>query len=339
MNAYQPPIFDSPIDLDLSRNEGRPGLSRVDIDAATMAALVGRYPDTSRLTDLIARRHGVSTGQVLPTAGGDDALFRCILRGGGPVVTTSPTFEMIRRYTAQSRRKLVEVPWWSDDLPVAEILDIEAELAVIVSPNNPTGSVIGETALRKVADAFPSVILDAAYAEFADEDLTALALELGNVVVIRTLSKAFGLAGLRVGYGLGPEALIVELAGYGSPFALSGLSAHLGAEALQSGLSRVDGYVRRIREERSQLTEVLSELGTRPLPSRANFVLATDVDAEWLVSAAASWGIGLRHFPQRPELSRCVRIGLPGDRNAFARLLDVLNTALRDREVADATKR
>lgn len=328
-NAYQPPQFDAPIDLDLSRNEGRPSISQIPFDDDEVASLTSRYPETTRLRAAVARRHGLTEDRVMVTAGGDDALFRNILaHAGGQIVATTPSFEMIRRYATQVRSRLTEVTWWDGDFPVDDLLEAAegAALAVVVSPNNPTGNVIAPSELRKVAAAFPAVVLDGAYMEFADEDLTTEALSLGNVVVIRTMSKAFGLAGLRVGYLLGSGEQVRRLAAFGSPYSMSGLSAALAAEALETGADH--GFVSEVATRRTALTELLDQLGTRPLPSQANFVLATDVDPGWLVPAAASLGIGLRRFPDNPELATSVRIGLPGDASEYRRLETTLLTVL-----------
>lgn len=327
---YRPPTFSGSIDLDLSRNEGRPRISRVDIGLEEGGRLTSRYPDTSKLRGMIAERHRVTPGQILVTAGGDDALFRCFLAAsGGTVVSTTPSFEMIRRYAEQTGSTLIEVPWWDGDFPVADLLgNSERYMAVIVSPNNPTGSVIGPGDLRKVADAYLLVVLDAAYAEFADEDLTPMALELGNVIVVRTLSKAYGMAGLRVGYALGPEDMIARTGAFGSPYSVSSLSSALACEVLTTGESANRPYLRTVAEQRERLTTLLERLGCAPLPSQANFVLATEVDPDWLVAAAASLGVGLRHFPDREDLRTCVRITLPGDDRAYERLESTLRSAL-----------
>lgn len=322
-NTYQPPVFSAPIDLDLSRNEGRPTVTGIDLDPSELAAATSRYPDSSRVRSLLADIHGVPPERVLVTAGGDDALFRCFLATGGkPVVATTPSFEMIGRYATQVGSPLTEVEWWDGDLPVGDLLEAagEAGMAVLVSPNNPTGNVVSAADLRKVAGVCPLVVLDAAYTEFADEDLTGTALELDNVVVVRTLSKAYGLAGLRVGYALGSADVIRTLSGFGSPYNTSALSLSLAAKVLADGPRATGAFVRSVESERDSLIALLGELKASPLPSQANFVLATDVDPSWVIPAAASLGVGLRGFPNRSELARSVRIGLPGDEAEFARL-------------------
>jgi histidinol-phosphate aminotransferase len=182
--------------------------------------------------------------------------------------------------------------------------------------------------LRKVAEAFPLVVLDAAYADFAEEDLTDAALEMGNVVVVRTLSKAHGLAGLRVGYLLGSVESVSLLAGYGSPYSVSSLSAALAAKVLAQPSAETGARKEAIVANRGRLTDVLDELAVGPLPSQANFVLATDVDPGWLVPAAAALGVGLRRFEDRAELARSVRTTVPGDDADFVRLEEALRAAL-----------
>lgn len=331
-NAYQPPTFASPIDLDLSRNEGSPTITSIDFDPDDLARLTSRYPDTGRLAEAVAARHGVPVEQVLVTAGGDDALFRCFLASADrAVVATTPSFEMIRRYASQLETPLIEVPWWDGDFPVDDFLTeaaVSPGMAVVVSPNNPTGNVISQAGLRKVSDTYPMVVLDAAYAEFADEDITEAALEMGNVVVIRTLSKAFGLAGLRVGYLLGTADMVRRLAGFGSPYSMSALSAALATETLENGTADADDFAAGVAGRRKRLAALLDELGCDPLPSQGNFVLATNVDAPWLVAAAASLGVGLRGFADRPELARCVRITVPATDEDFDRLERTLRTVL-----------
>lgn len=326
-SSYRPPGFDHPIDLDLSRNEGAPRISAVAFDPERVAALTARYPDTGSLRQAIADRHGVSVDQVLVTAGGDDALLRCFMSvAGETVVATAPSFEMIGRYAGQVGAPLIEVPWWDGDFPLADFVDEAARgavMAVVVSPNNPTGNVIGAGELRKVAAVYPLLALDAAYTEFAEVDLTPVALEMENVVVVRTLSKAWGLAGLRVGYVLGPPALIRRIAGYGSPYAVSGLSAALAEDAVRLTASAAGAVI----ANRDGLSMLLSELGCRPLPSQANFVLATSVAPPWLVAAAASLGIGLRRFDSE-DLAGCVRITVPSEEPAMERLGATLRAAL-----------
>lgn len=326
LTAYQAPVFDEAIDLDLSRNEGVPGTIDHDALHFDLHRLVSRYPDTTPLRHLIATMRGVGTRQVLVTAGGDGALARCFQSfSGSTVVTTTPSFEMIALYAAQTGSELIEVPWWTGRFPTDEFSSAAADVAVIVSPNNPTGAVIDAGTLNRVASTFSLVVLDAAYAEFADIDLTETALSLGNVLVTRTLSKAYGLAGLRVGYVIGPAGQIADLARFGSPYPVSSISVRLAETALARGGTDVGG----VAERRDQLIALLEELGMAPLPSQANFVLATRTRPDWLVGACSALGIAIRSFPGRIGLERSVRITVPRTKAEMHRLRNALLSIMR----------
>lgn len=331
MNRYSVPRHAHPVDLDLSRNE-RPRLPEGVIPPATGPGLISRYPDTEALRSAIAARHGVAEDRVLVTAGGDDALLRCVLARLGPgktAVTTSPTFQMIGVYAAQVGARLVEFEWWNGALPVQALTAAagDADAIFLVSPNNPTGAAIDPAELDDVAAAAGFVVLDAAYGDFADVDVTDAALRLGNVVVVRTLSKAYGLAGLRVGYLLGPPGLIAEIGAYGSPYPVSAPSAAMALDRLGRS-DDVAAFVSTIRQERTELAETLARFGVATIASRANFVLAHVADATWMADACAALGVAVRTFPDRPELADRVRITLPGNPADFARLRTTLTTVL-----------
>jgi HAD superfamily hydrolase (TIGR01548 family) len=158
--------------------------------------------------------------------------------------------------------------------------------------------------------------------------MTTTALELGNVIVVRTLSKAYGLAGLRVGYALGPDHMIARIATFGSPYSVSSVSSALACDVLTADEKANRPFLETVTDQRGRLIALLEGLGCAPLPSQANFVLATGVDSEWLVSAAASLGVALRRFPDREDLRTCVRITVPGDDQAYERLESTLRSAL-----------
>ncbi|MEA2011374.1 MAG: aminotransferase class I/II-fold pyridoxal phosphate-dependent enzyme [Actinomycetota bacterium] len=330
--TYTGPILSHDVELDLSRNEGMPASTNLVGSVVDPNELIRRYPDTTDLSRRLAEMHSVPTDQVLVTAGGDDALFRCILSRLGPGrtgVATTPTFEMIPIYAAQVGSRLVEVDWWDGPFPTVDVVTAarDADVVFVVSPNNPTGATVTLDELRTIAGTAELVVLDAAYAEFADEDLTAAALDLGNTVVVRTLSKAYGLAGLRIGYLLGPPDLIAEMASYGSPYSVSSLSAAVALERLDR-LDDLEGFVNEVRSERAHLTDLLESGEIPSLPSQGNFVLASVNDPSWIVGACGSLGVGLRQFTGRGALDGWIRITLPGDPDGFAQLQRVLSTAL-----------
>ncbi|MCA9515761.1 MAG: histidinol-phosphate aminotransferase family protein [Myxococcales bacterium] len=338
---YKVPRHPAPIDLWLHANEGPPPPAALyDALAARGPELLQRYPaGTAAVEAALAERLGVAPTRVLVTAGGDDALdraFRAFLWPGREVVLPVPTFVMLERYARLAGATVRTIPWpggpWPLDAALAAIGPDTGAVAV-VSPNNPTGAVITGAALRELAAAAPgaAILCDLAYAEFADEDLTAVALELDNALVFRTLSKAWGLAGARVGYVVGPEPLVAVLRAAGNPYSVSAPSAALALAHLASGEPQMARYCDRVRAERGALRGLLVDLGVDCPESQGNFVLArfrAPARALWLRDALAALGIGVRAFPGEPHLEDAVRVTCPGDAAALDRVLRAVRAAL-----------
>ena len=314
----------APTDLWLAGNEGRPAAA---LELKLGRDALRRYPDTAEVAARAAERFGVAADQVLVTAGADDALLRialAFLAPGRSAVVPSPTFEMIPRYTAVAGGELIEVPWEPGaPYPLEAALDAlrgDSSLLYVVSPNNPTGAVATAEDVLRACDAAPDalVVVDQAYGEFADEDLTAAALSRPNAVVLRTMSKAYGAAGLRVGFAIGrPELLrVLEAAGNPYPCAAPSLDA-----ALRLLGTNIEGSVEAVRAERAVLVERLRALGLDAAPSQGNFVHARTPAADALRARVAEEGIAIRSF------GRAVRITCPANAEDFERLLAALEVA------------
>jgi len=218
-----------------------------------------------------------------------------------------------------------QIPWLDGAYPVDGVLEaVGADTAVIavVTPNNPTGAVVSLADIQRIALAVPHILIlvDMAYCEFSDVNLTADLLNYPNVVMVRSLSKAWGMPGLRVGYAVGDARVIAWMSRAGGPYTISGLSLSIAEERIRRGEESIRVYVQRVRAERSMLTTLISELGGRPLPSQANFVLARFENARWVRDGLAGLGIGSRSFSDNEELKDTLRISCPGDQSAFARL-------------------
>ncbi|GIW51217.1 MAG: hypothetical protein KatS3mg081_0572 [Gemmatimonadales bacterium] len=317
----------------LDRNEGpRPPLSLLRNLKLESSELLRRYPDPGPLESLLASRFGVDPDRVLVTAGADDAIDRCFRAfagGGGAVVYTVPSFAMLERYAALSGARVEEIEWYGGPFPLERLLariDRRTALVVLVSPNNPTGATIGPRVLAAVARASCApVLLDHAYVEYSSVDLTSLALELGNVVVVRTFSKAWGLAGLRVGYVLGSAEAIRKLRAAGGPYPVSSLSLLIASEKVRGGAAQVAKHVKKVRGEREFLAKKLREWKVKVWPSSASFVLGDFGDrASFVRDALAARKILVRDFSSSFGLKGCLRISLPGEKRAFQRLTDVL---------------
>ncbi len=336
VERYDPPRHPAPVDLRLDGNEGAaPSSAALEAIAAAGPELLRRYPSTQGLEARIAGRIGLDPGRVLVTAGADDALeraIRSVLGPGRELLLPVPTFEMIERYAGLTGCEVRPVRWLGGPFPIEEMLGaVSGRTATIavVTPNSPTGLVVGEEDLRRLATAAPRALLlvDLAYVEFADSDPTAAVLELPNAVVARSMSKAWGLAGARVGWAAGPRELIDWLRAAGHPYAVSGPSLAAAEERLEEE-REVRAFVARVREQREPLCELLRELGADPLPSQANFALAGFEDASWVRDALAGLGIAVRAFPGRDDLRDRLRITVPGDPGGWERLEHGLRTAL-----------
>lgn len=321
--------------LRLDANEGP---APVHLSAMWPAAIeaLRRYPDVGELEVDLAAHFGVTPDRVLVTAGGDDAidrLCRRFLAGGRELVLTEPTFEMFARHGRLAGGRLRTVAWWQGAYPVGAVaacVGPDTGLLAVVSPNNPTGAVITRADLLRLRRETAEVplLVDAAYAEFADDDLTDLALAMPRTLVLRTLSKAWGLAGLRVGCLLGPADLVAGLRGLGQPYAVSGPSVVLARAALATGGPAMRAGVAAARASRAGIGAQLAQLGARPLPSEGNFILCRPRETAFTGAALAALGTSVRAWPGHELLGHCLRITCPGSEDERERLARALDVAL-----------
>jgi histidinol-phosphate aminotransferase len=338
ITAYTVPRPPIPVDLYLHGNEGaQPPESLLGVD---LLRLLREYPDTASLGAVIATREGVEPEQVIITAGVDDALdriCRAMLEPGRTLILPEPTFVMFRRFAARAHGEVVSVNWPGAAYPTEAVLaaiDERTALIAIVTPNNPTGAVAAAEDVRRIAEAAPNalVIVDHAYVEFGGEDCTKVALEYSNTIVTRTLSKAWGMAGARVGYALGHPQVIDWLRTAGLPYAVAGPSLALVSRRLGEGNAAIADFIAEVKTERERLEARLDEWGLRVTPSQGNFVFARHADPDaalWLRDALAGMGILVRAFPRHSLLDDALRITCPGNPQNFERLEHALHTILQ----------
>jgi HAD superfamily hydrolase (TIGR01548 family) len=249
------------------------------------------------------------------------------------VIVPTPTFEMVHRF-AQASGAEVRTTLWGNRFPLVAVTSLvgpATRLVVVISPNNPTGAVVSASQLSRVASAARGclVLFDHVYAEYADEDLSAAALEQPNVVMLRTFSKAWGLAGCRVGYAVASAETAAVLRNAANPYPVSAVSASLALERLRAAKNDVEQHVRQVRGERQRLREFLAARRALCPDSQGNFLLADfGTRAIFVQRALASLGILVRSFPTRPEIAHALRITLPGNESKFARLVRALETVL-----------
>lgn len=327
-----------PIDLWLDGNEGAapPDELLGELARSADGGLLSRYPDPEPLERELAARFGAPPESVLVTAGADEALDRICRAFLGPdltALTTTPTFAMLPRYVALAGARLDAVEWWDGPFPSRSLRraasDRRPGLVFLTSPVNPTGRAVPAADLRDLTRSLPDSVLvtDLAYVEFADEDPTAELLRHPETLVVRTLSKAWGLAGLRVGCVLGSPDRIDSLRAAGGPYPVAAPSLDLARAWLSAGEGAVEAAVGTVRHQRRELTSRLRAAGFDVPDSQANFVLARGRRAAWLGDALAGLGIATRRI-EDPNGPGATRITCPGEDVDLARLLTALDAAL-----------
>ena len=313
--------------LDLSRNEGDLPPARVLAELQERGPEMLRdYAEPDALEADLARYAGVSPDRVLVTTGGDDALdraFRALVEPGQEVVFAVPTFEMVPAFTRMVRARPVTVDYEWGGLPLdalREAVSPDTAMVLVISPDNPTGIAASGDELVALARDLPDgviLLVDQAYVEFADEDPTSALLEEPNVLLVRTLSKAWGLAGLRIGYALSTPERIRELREVGGPYPVSTLGLHVARSRLAEGTGRLAEFVEETRTRRERLADLLAEEGASPIPSQTNFVMARYPDPGWIRRGLEAQGIKVRSFPALPEH---LRITVPRSDQEMERL-------------------
>ena len=319
--------------IKLASNEtAYPVLPYVVERIAEVAANANRYPDAGavRLTEAIAARHDLPPSQVAVGCGSValcQQLVQIVADDGDEVLYPWRSFEAYPIITAVAGARSVQVPLKPDqsfdlDALAAAVTD-RTRLVFVCTPNNPTGTVVTAEALTRLLDALPSttlVAVDEAYREFVTDPSAVDArtvLDRPNVVVLRTFSKAYGLAGLRVGCALaGDPAVATGLRQTQIPFAVSQVAqeaalASLEPDAEKQLLARVDEVV----AERSRVFDALVGLGYAVPPTQANFVwLPLGEDTMTWVAGCAERGIIVRGFAGSGVR---VTIGTPEENDRF----------------------
>jgi histidinol-phosphate aminotransferase len=299
--------------IKLASNEvSLPPLPAVQQAIAAAAATANRYPDDGcvALREAIAARCTVQPEQVL-VAPGSVALceqaFLATCDPGDEAVWCWISFEaypiLARHANATIRAEPLRDHRYDVDAMLDAIND-RTRVVVLCNPNNPTGTVVGRDELERLLAGVPYdrlVVLDEAYREFVGNDATADGLDLiadhPNLVVFRTFSKAYGLAGLRVGYAIGSDEAITALRKLRQPFGVSSIAQAAALAGLRAE-AEVQARVQEITAERTRVTDACRALGVDVPTSEANFVWLPLGDAAAPVGAACEeQGVGLRVFP------------------------------------------
>ena len=320
------------------------GLVRLNANETPWPAIgdgdsLNRYPNERpvTLTGRLTAHYGLDPGRLLVTRGSTDAidlLLRGFCRAGqDEIIICPPTFTMYQVYAHIQGATVREVPLLRERgfaLNHKAIIDSwtpQTKLLFVCSPNNPTGNRVPEAELDELCVALAGrglVVVDGAYSEFADSDPTRSLLQRhDNVVVLRTLSKAYGLAGIRCGALLAHAEIVSMLGKVLPPYAFPTPSVQAALRCLeQLDEDEQNQRIAKLTAERARLASELAELDsvTQIWPSEANFLLAEFGEPGQAVKAARRGGVLLRDFSEEPGLSGCLRITV-GDTDQNNQLL------------------
>ncbi len=334
LQPYMPPARDPRITLTLDNNEGAP------IDASILELLreidpeaLARYPDQSELEAQIADSFGVDPSRVVITNGGDDAIdrvCRAILNPGDVMLTHSPGFVMIPRWAQLAGAKNRTLDWLEGEFPrdaFLNAIDDSVRLVSLISPCNPSGAIVTKEDILTIAEKCAAVgavlMLDQAYIEFADADPIESVIDLANVVIVRTFSKAMGGAGLRVGYAVASERIATWMRTVGGPYPVSSLSISI-ASAIFGRRGERSSIITQTRANRDKLIQQLRTQGIAALDSQANFVLARFDDAAVVHTQLLDRGISVRRFRTGSDIDQYLRITVPADTAQLNQLINAL---------------
>ncbi|MGH9434128.1 MAG: histidinol-phosphate transaminase [Terriglobia bacterium] len=312
--------------------EGRAAFTRLDFNENTVGcapALVralrraisaeglASYPEYQAGRAILARHFGVSADETIMTNGVDDAIkLICdtFVEPGGGLVIPSPTFPMYHFFQTVADGVTRFVPYDERmELPVERLIaaiNRKTRWVALANPNNPTGTLIPKADIKKILTARPDalIFIDEAYFDFSNETVLPWIRKYPNLLVGRTFSKAFGLAGLRTGFLFGNSRLIGLLRQAHAVFAVNSVAVAAGVEAIKH-LHYVRNYAKMIVKNREAFSKALYRMGMPHLPSAANFVLVrAGEQTPRIAKRLRGAGILVRDWSDDPQLRGYLRI-------------------------------
>jgi len=304
-----------------------------------------RYPNPTAdaFRAAAAKVHGITPDMIIAGNGSDDILTiatRTFVAPGGKLAVPDPTYSLYSVLSQLEEANFVSVPWsenWS--LPIDALLAAKADAIFLANPNAPSGTFVSPTRLAELARQFPGLLLiDEAYADFAEDNCLALVRDYPNVVISRTMSKAYCLAGLRFGYAVAQPQVIAEMIKVKDSYNCDAIAIVAATAAITDQAYYKEKWAL-LKNERERLTVALREMGWSVLQSQANFVLATAPDGRGNEAylGLKKQGILVRYF-DRPGLTDKIRItvGLNAQNNALLAGINDLTLATSATSVAPA---
>lgn len=296
---------------------------------------VNQYPDTSYagIRKLLSAYCNVGTDRFVITNGADeglDIIAKTFLDSGDEAVVASPSYSMFRIITEVMDSRLISVPrtrnFGVDVQRTLKAVRDKTRIIFLCNPNNPTGNAMPTDEIASLAEGTDAIIaIDEAYSEYSGRSAVELTERYANVVIIRTFSKAFSMAGVRVGYLVAAEETVAQLNKVRPPNSLTVISLALAEEALKNR-KEMRRNVRAIVSERRRCFEELRKIaGVKPYPSEANFILfkLEKFDANRVHERLMRRGFVLRNLSDVPQVENCLRVTIstPEVNRGFLRAL------------------
>lgn len=265
-----------------------------------------RYPEPfgGEFRQAASKVLGVPSDWIIVGNGSDELLsviIRACVEPGKKVVYPMPTYVLYRTLTEMQAAEIIEIPYSENySLPVEELVAVDGSVTLIASPNSPSGHLIATNELRKLASKLSGVlVIDEAYIDFTEENALDLVKEYENVIIIRTLSKGYSLAGLRLGFGVANPKLLQGLFKVKDSYNIDAIACAIGTAAITDQAYK-NACVAKIKASRTQLATDLKQLGFHVWDSQANFLLVQppQTNAEYLYQKLKERGILIRYFKQ-----------------------------------------
>jgi histidinol-phosphate aminotransferase len=277
----QPLPGDRVVKLNTNENPFPPSDRVMKALASVEPEMLRRYPSPTAdvFRDAAAKLLGVTRDMIIAGNGSDDILTiatRACVGPGCRLAFPDPTYSLYPVLARLQEATSVTVPWgpnWS--LPIEALIGTKADAIYLANPNAPSGTLVEPATVSRLAAGFPGLLLiDEAYVDFADKNCLALVREHGNVVISRTLSKAYSLAGMRFGYAVAQAPVIAEMMKVKDSYNCDAISVVVATAAIEDQASASQNW-QHIRAERKRLSDALTAIGWGVIPSQANFLLVT----------------------------------------------------------------
>ncbi len=289
-------------------------------------------PTSKELKISLASFHELNPEQIVVDNGSDavlDTICKTFVPKNGTLGYFHPSYEMYPFFVSRNDRKAVEIPL-NPDFTIPTNIDFlnEVEAIFICSPNNPSGLSVDREKIMSILEEAELVVIDEAYSEYSGEDNIPLLEEYDNLIIVRTFSKAWGLAGIRIGYGLMSAEKGIEYLENMLPYNVNSMSSSAALSALDKK-AQVEESINKTIEERQRLSRKLEYLGFNPFPSDTNFLLCKKpafIDIHRLYEDLLDRGIRIRTFDE-PKLEDHVRITV-ADRKNNDHFIEVLEEIL-----------